>query len=95
MAETLPPPKLDTAEGRDDYRRELRRVAQPLRLTGLAIVICGALLAIASRFAAAVFPAWIDTVVFALLGVGWAILIYVIYLRSQYHRRRMAGAAGR
>ncbi|MDX2234944.1 MAG: hypothetical protein NW200_10660 [Hyphomonadaceae bacterium] len=90
-----PPPKLDTQEGRDAYRRELRRVAQPLRLSGLGIVITGALLAIASRFAAAAFPPWIDTVIFALLGIGWAILIYVIYLRSRYHRRRMAGVEGK
>jgi hypothetical protein len=84
-------PQLDTQEGRDAYKRELRRVAAPLRFTGLGIVILGALLAIASRFWSASFPDWIDTVIFTLLGVGWAILFYVIYLRNQYHRRRMAG----
>lgn len=84
------PPKLDTPEARDAYRRELRRVEQPLRLTGLGIVVAGALLAIASR---TVWrgSSWIDTGVFALLAVGWLILFYVIYRRSQYHRRRMAG----
>jgi membrane protein implicated in regulation of membrane protease activity len=66
-------------------------VEQPLRLTGLAIVVLGALLAIVSRAAALPMPAWIDTVIFATLAIGWAILIYVIYRRTQYNRRRMAG----
>lgn len=85
------PPKLDTPEARDAWRRELRRIEQPLRLTGLGVVIAGALLAIVSRYGGWPMPAWIDGAILFTLGVGWAILIYVIYRRSQYHRRRMAG----
>jgi uncharacterized integral membrane protein len=84
------PPKLDTLEARDAYRRELRRVEQPLRLTGLGVVVAGALLAIISR-ASGWRPDGIDVVILATLAVGWLILFYVIYRRSQYHRRRMAG----
>lgn len=84
------PPKVDTPEARDDYRRELRRVEQPLRLTGLGIVVAGALLAIVSR-TSGWRPEGIDVVILATLGAGWLILFYVIYRRSQYHRRRMAG----
>lgn len=85
------PQKLDTPEARDAYRRELRRVEQPLRLTGLGVVIAGALLAIASRVTDWPMPPWIDNGVFALLGIGWLVLFYVIFKRSQYHRRRMVG----
>ena len=84
------PPKLDTPEARDAYRRELRRVAQPLRLAGLGVVVAGALLAIVSR-STGWRPPGLDVVILGALAVGWLILFYVIYRRSQYHRRRMAG----
>ena len=87
----MAPPDLSTPEARDAYKKELRTVGRPLRVTGLLIVVAGALLAIVSRFSALPLPPWIDTVTFATLGVGWAILFYVIYQRTQYHRRRMAG----
>lgn len=86
-----PPPDLSTQEGRDAYRRELRTVAAPLRLAGLLVVLIGAGLAVATRATDWAFPVWIDTAIFTLLGLGWAILIAVIVLRYQHHRRRTAG----
>lgn len=86
-----PAPDLSTPEAREAYRRELRAVARPLRLTGLAFVVVAALLAIASRFGGGALPAWIDVVFYALLAIGWAIILAGIHQRTQYHRRRMAG----
>ena len=84
-------PDLSTLEAREAYRRELRGVARPLRLTGLAFVVVAALIAIVSRFSGVALPSWIDIVFYALLGIGWSILFTAIYQRAQYHRRRMAG----
>ena len=84
-------PDLSTPEARDAYKRELRGVARPLRLVGLAFVVVAALIAILSRLGPAGLPAWIDIVFYSLLGIGWAILFTAIYQRTQYHRRRMAG----
>ena len=87
----MPAPDLSTPEARDAYKKELRALHRPLRVMGLLIVVAGALLAIVSRFTALPLPAWVDTVIFATLGVGWTILFYVIFKRTQYNRRRMSG----
>jgi hypothetical protein len=87
----MAPPDLSTPEARDAYKAELRAIGRPLRFAGLLIVVAGALLAIFSRFTKLPLPPWIDTAIFATLGLGWAILFYNIFQRSQYHRRRMAG----
>ena len=39
-------PDLNTEEGRAAYRRELRRVAWPIRWGGLGLIVLGALLAV-------------------------------------------------
>lgn len=83
-------PDLSTPEGRSAYRRELRAVAQPLRMTGLAIVVIAGL-ALVSRSFFYWGPWWLDRALYGALTIGWAILIYVIFRRSLYHRRRTAG----
>jgi hypothetical protein len=66
------------------YKAELAQVALPFRLGGLAIVLVGAVVLIASRYAA--MPA-LMTVGFVLLGLGWGLAGYAVWLRTQWARK--------
>ena len=75
-------PDLKDAEQRRAYRAELRRVYRFWRWLGLATVSAG----VATMFAGG---EGFNALSLVLLGVGWAILIAVIVLRTRYHQRRM------
>ncbi|KAF0187260.1 MAG: hypothetical protein FD160_18 [Caulobacteraceae bacterium] len=85
------PPRFDTAEGRDAYNRELRAVAGPWRLAGLALILAGAGLGATDRYTEMSLPAWTTQAVFALIVAGWALMMFAIFKRTMYHRRRLAG----
>lgn len=85
-------PRFDTPEGRDAYRRELRTVARPWRLAGLAMIILGAGLGGVHRFTEIPTPEWTTHAVFILIVAGWALMMVAIFQRTLYHRRRLAGA---
>ena len=61
------------------YRAELRRVAWPLRLGGLALILMGAVVLIAWKADATLRP-----IGYALLGVGWGLWLYVIWVRTRW-----------
>lgn len=84
-------PRLDTPEGRDAYRRELRTVARSWRLAGLAFIILGAGLGAVHRFTDIATPEWTTHAVFILIVAGWALMMVAIFKRTLYHRRRYAG----
>lgn len=75
-------PNLKDPEQRAAYRGELRRVYRGWRWLGLAMVVAG----VATMFAGG---EGFNALSLGLLGVGWAILIAVIVLRTRYHQRRM------
>jgi hypothetical protein len=85
-------PNLATEEGRAAYRAELKRVAWPLRLGGLVLIVGAAALILAAR------EGWIGALELAtnagyvMLGLGWALFIAAIFVRTRYHKRRMAEA---
>ena len=62
------------------YKAELRRVAWPLRLAGLALILMGAVVLV-GRLGD---PATTRPVGFALLGLGWGLWFYVIYVRTRW-----------
>ena len=78
-------PDLSDPQQRKAYRAELRRVYRGWRWLGLALVVAG----VAAMF---VGGGGFNTLSLALLGIGWAILIAVIVLRTRYHQRRMREA---
>ena len=88
-------PDLETEDGRAAYRKELRKVALPLRYTGLALIVLAAI----SVFG--VSRGWLglseDAVVvgYGMLAAGWALVITSVFLRTRHHRRRMAELDGR
>lgn len=82
-------PDLGNPEGRAAYRNELRQVAQPLRLGGIALAWVGVGLALLRTYGGVAMPGWVPL---ALLGPGIALMFAGIIVRTRYHTRRMRGA---
>ena len=83
-------PDLNTDEGRLSYRKELRRVAWPYRLGGLALIVLGGLLGLGARTGALGLDNGILPVAYAALAFGWVLFLAAIIFRTRYHRRRLA-----
>ncbi|ATQ43069.1 hypothetical protein [Caulobacter mirabilis] len=66
---------IDTLRGL--YRRE--------RLIGFLAVLAGAGLIVPSRFVFA-WPHWVIWAGYGLIAVGWVLMIYVIWRRTQWRR---------
>ena len=85
---TTPLPDLTTEEGRAEYRLELRRVALPYRWTGLGMILLAAVVVVAASRGA--LPQDATLVGYGLLAVGWALVIFAVFLRTRHHKRRLA-----
>ena len=82
-------PDLSDAEAVARYRAELRLVGRNQRLAGFALVILGAIAVWAAPHDDVVGPA-VQWAGYAALAGGWALMLAAIFLRTRYHRRRMA-----
>jgi hypothetical protein len=82
-------PDLNTEEGRAAYRRELRRVAWPIRWGGLGLIVLGALIALGVRNGALGLDNSAMTFAYGCLAVGWAMVLSAIFMRTQHHKRRL------
>ncbi|CAN5448148.1 hypothetical protein BH10PSE1_BH10PSE1_27180 [soil metagenome] len=82
-------PDLTTEDGRAEYRKELRKVALPLRWSGLALIVGGAAWAMLVRYN--VFGLGNGTMIFAYaaLALGWALVLAAIWTRTRYHKQRL------
>ncbi|HRO32329.1 MAG TPA: hypothetical protein PLQ03_02865 [Brevundimonas sp.] len=83
-----PAPDLSTEQGRADYRRELRRVAQPYRWGGLALILLAAVVVTAAS--RGVLPEPATLIGYGMLALGWALVILAVFLRTRHHKRRLA-----
>jgi hypothetical protein len=83
-------PDLSTEDGRAEYRKELRKVALPLRWAGLGLIVAGAAWALLVRYG--VFGLTNETMIpaYAALALGWALVLGAIWTRTRYHKRRLA-----
>lgn len=81
-------PDLSDDQAVAQYRAELRTVGRKPRLIGFALVLLGAL---AVWFTPHTRPAGpiLQWIAYAALAGGWAMMLYAIFLRTRYHRRRM------
>ncbi len=61
------------------YTAQLRRVAWPLRLGGLALILLGAVVLIAWKADATLRPLG-----YALLGLGWGLFGYAAWVRRRW-----------
>lgn len=78
-------PDLETDEGRAAYRKELRRVAWPLRWGGLLLIVIAA--------------AWVLffggagggglVIAYAMLAIGWGMVLAAVFIRTRHHKRRL------
>lgn len=84
----MPPPDLKDATQFAAYRRELRYVARPLRLAGMAFALLGVLLVVARVAWWPVMPVAIPA---AALALGAFNMIAGMAIRTLYHARRMRG----
>jgi hypothetical protein len=83
-------PDLTDPIARAAYRRELQNVAKPLRYTGVAFALLGALLAIArSKWA----PQMPSAIPMAALALGVLNMLAAIAIRTRYHQQRMKSDA--
>ncbi len=70
---------------RNAYLDTLRGLYRKERMAGFGAVLAGAALLIPARFVAG----WPDAVIwagYALLAVGWAVMLYVIFRRTAWRR---------
>ena len=83
-------PDLSTEEGRAAYRKELRDVARPIRLGGLALILLAAVVVVVtSRGLFGVSPQLV-IVGYGMLAVGWVLVIAAVFIRTRHHKRRLA-----
>lgn len=87
---SAPLPDLTTDDGRAAYRKELRRVAMPVRWSGLGLIVLGAALALFARYGTFGLDYGVMPFAYAALAFGWALVIAAIFIRTRHHRRRLA-----
>ena len=63
------------------YRAALRRIAWPLNLAGLGLILLGALATIWAKRDPSLRPLG-----FALFGLGWGLFGYAVYVRRRWQR---------
>ena len=86
----LPPPDITTPEGRAAFRREMRAVARPIRLSGMALALTGVALG-ATRYFMTPWPDQFRYAALALCLAGVVLLITGLIQRTRYQIRRFQG----
>ena len=71
------------------YRAEYRAVGRKPRIIGFVLVVFGAVSSWLAAQAGAAGPA-VQFAGHAALAVGWACMLYAIFLRTRFHRRLLA-----
>jgi cation transporter-like permease len=71
------------------YRAEIRAVGRTQRLAGFGLVLLGAVLVWGATRAGGLAEV-VQMAGYASLAAGWALMLTAIFLRTRYHRRRMA-----
>jgi hypothetical protein len=75
------------------YRAEIRAVGRNQRLAGFGLVLLGAILVWGATRAGGLSE-FVQMAGYAALAAGWALMLAAIFLRTRYHRRRMAELDG-
>lgn len=82
-------PDLSTDQAITAYKAEMRAVGRKQRFAGLACVVLGAVMVWSVGMAGAAGPA-LQWTGYGLLAIGWVLMLAAIFMRTRYHRRRMA-----
>lgn len=86
-------PDLSDAEARAAYRDELRAVARTPRRMGLLFVFASLGLWVWPQNGGPAMLGPLPTATWGwiCLGIGWAVLLWVIVARTRYHKQRLGG----
>jgi hypothetical protein len=79
-------PDLNDPAERERYFAELRNIGRPIRRTGLALALIGAVLVLLHKRHVLDLPIWVGVIV---LGAGVMLMISGLQVRSRYHQLRM------
>lgn len=79
----------DTEDKVAAYRAEIRAVGRTQRLAGFGLVLLGAVLVWGATRAGRLAEI-VQMAGYGSLAAGWALMLAAIFLRTRYHRRRMA-----
>jgi uncharacterized membrane protein YkgB len=82
-------PDLATPEGRAAYQAELRTVAVPWRVGGIAMIMVAAIVLVSAKGQNMGLHSPLMIAGFAILAVGWILAFVGIYLRTRYHALRL------
>jgi hypothetical protein len=82
-------PDLASPEGRAAYQAELRTVALPWRVGGVALIFVAAIVLVMAKGQNLDLHAPLMIAGFAILALGWILAFVGIYLRTRYHARRL------
>lgn len=89
----MSPSDAQTAEQVAAYRAELRAVGRTQRLAGFGLIVLGAILAWSASRAGDLADV-VQMAGYAALAAGWALMLVAIFLRTRFHRRRLAQLDG-
>ena len=81
-------PDLSSDDAIARYRAEIRVVGRTQRLAGFGLIVLGAILVWAASQAGGMAE-MLTYGGYGALAAGWGLMIYAIFLRTRYHRRRM------
>ena len=82
-------PDLTTDEERHTLRQELRAVAAPWRVGGIALILVAAIALVAAKGQALALTSPLMTAGFAILGLGWILIFVGTWLRARRRARRL------
>ena len=82
-------PDLSTPEGRAAYQAELRTVAVPWRVGGVAMILVAAILVVSAKGQNMDMHSPLMIAGFAVLALGWILAFVGVFLRARYHARRL------
>ena len=82
-------PDLASPEGRAAYQAELRTVAVPWRVGGVAMILVAAILMVSAKGQNMDMHSPLMIAGFAVLALGWILAFIGIFLRARYHARRL------
>ena len=82
-------PDLSTPEGRAASKAELRTVAVPWRVGGVALILVAAIVLVSAKGQNMGLGSPLMIAGFAILAMGWILAFVGIYLRARYHARRL------
>jgi hypothetical protein len=89
MSDGLPKSGAEVSAEVAAYRAEWRAVGRKQRLAAVGCVVVGAIIALLAPYAGSAGPV-VQWVGYAVLAMGWGLMLYGIFLRTRFHRRLLA-----